>query len=178
MIHNLLSLTDKIAKPKYLLILLIITALFPIVIFPLAGIQAERILDARFCYSATEAIQLLQSYSAAERSTYFFGALFIDVLYPVFYSLLLAGLLTHLLSKQVNAQSSRNHLRLLPFAAALFDLLENFTLALLLAGMDSPSTGLATAAAICTPIKWSLVFVSILLILSLFIKKFVTGGNK
>ena len=149
--------------------LLIITVLFPIVIFPLSGIDTTRIPDVLFYYSPNRLVELLQSYTAAERSAYYLGAFLIDVLYPLAYSKLLAGLLKNLLNKRIAKQSSWNYLCLLPFAAAFFDLLENATVSILLSSIGQPSYTLATAAALFTPLKWGLVFINILLIIILFV---------
>ena len=175
---RIFNVLDRLSTKRHIVILFIITVIFPTVIFPLAGIDAQKMPDAKFYYTGEQVVQLLQSFTPAERSAYFLSAFFIDVLYPVTYSLLLAVLITRLLQPLIAAESRWNYLRLLPFAAALFDLLENVSLAVLLSGIDRPVLAMAKAAVIFTPIKWSLVFTSILLILFLFIKNLVTGRNK
>ncbi len=169
LLQEFFSFLDRFATGRNIFILFILTALFPAVIFPLAGVNAQRIPDARFTYSAAQAIELLQSYTPAERSAYYLGALFIDVLYPLCYAFLLAALLAKLLKRYITPESHLNYILLLPLLAALFDLLENFTLASLLASIGQPSTTLATAASFFTPAKWALVFASMLSVLFLFL---------
>ena len=171
---RLFSFLERLAVKRNLIILFAVTALFPFVIFPLSGVDVSRIPDARFFYSPHQLIELLQSYTATERAAYYLGAFLIDLLYPLAYSLLLAALLTNLLRKRVGSTSQWYRLRLLPFAAALIDLLENFALAALLSGIDQPLYGLAVVASLLTLLKWVLVFISILLILVLFMIELMT----
>ena len=126
--------------------------------------------DTLFYYGFETLQTLFSHYGEAGKKVYF-QLQAIDMIYPLVYSTLLAALLY--------LQFNRSRLTwviIIPHIAALFDYAENLSLRINLIRFPSMHPALADASGIFTCLKWSLVYLSILLLLiglfnRLFFKK-------
>jgi hypothetical protein len=89
-------------------------------------------LDARFFYTAEEAFSTLASYATAKRA-WMIAYLTWDAVNPVFYTSILALLISWLFEPVFRPESRMHMLNMLPLAAGAFDLLENLSIVSLLA---------------------------------------------
>lgn len=92
----------------------------------------------------------------------FLKTMWIDYLFPIFYATLLGSIQARVLLRKVHPVTLTQHILIaIPYAAALFDYMEN-TLHVILLSQPAPySSTLILAASMCASIKWALIFVSI-----------------
>jgi hypothetical protein len=129
-------------------------------------------LDLQFYYTADEAYDLLARFDAHDLQKYLLIELTLDMLYPVIYSLLFSFVL-YLLYK--NAKMA-----ILPFVTAVFDVLENIGIVLLIRNLPSRLDFLASVTAVFTFLKWVTFIIVMALILVGILKWLVrryTGGD-
>ncbi len=162
----------------------ILFLLFAIVLIPLFGAnpfhESVRLLDVRFWYTETDVRELFCFLDEEGRAAYTFFSLYIDMLYPIAYSLFLVLILGLLFTK-----SSINHilvlrLRFLPIGIAFFDYIENIIILLLLNKFPGISSVLVKFGAIVTLSKWIVFAVTFILLLFLiiFLLNSKLKGNK
>ncbi len=166
---QLSKLAYRHANPGIILLLLSITALFNLLIFPhfvniISPTGSPLILDARFGFSAEEAYQTLLAFGENGRSAYLFMIAVIDTLYPVIYGLLLILTTSLFLNKGLSEYSIFRVLNLMAIDAVLFDYAENFSIIYLLVKFPDRTDGIARMASVFGIIKWMVVFSCLLLI--------------
>jgi hypothetical protein len=116
-------------------------------------------LDSRFTYSAADAQSLMNDLGPAGRRHYATSELTLDLLFPLTYGFLFALLLAHLYPPP-----AARYLVLVPLADAVFDLLENVSIATLALTFDGQPSALAGLAQVFTRVKIVLFVASIVLI--------------
>ncbi len=121
--------------------------------------------DALFYYRFDTLQTLFSHYGEAGKKVYL-QLQVIDMIYPLIYSTLLAGLLYLQFSK-----SRLTWVIIIPHIAALFDYAENLSLRFNLIRFPSLDPAVADASGIFTCLKWSLVYLSILLLLIAWFKR-------
>ncbi len=151
-----------------LLVLAVLAALFYFVFFPALlarqpTLQQTGALDAHLSYTPQQAYQALEAYGPSGRAQYSRAILLLDIIFPVIYTLLLSLLIARGLVHAFPASPRIQLLALLPFAAVLFDWLENASILVLLASFPRRLDGLAAAAGVFTSLKWIILALSVLL---------------
>lgn len=119
-----------------------------------------RLLDVRFGYTPEDARRLFEALGASGRNLYALTEVTLDLVFPFVYGGLLALLVVNLFSRE-----RTRFLVLIPVLGVVFDLLENFTVALLawtFAGRTSP---LAWAASAFSSVKLLLGALSLVIVL-------------
>ncbi len=157
----------KYATWKSILILLGLNLIINVVLFPLFQAASPNAipLDLQFSYSPEKAYQLLANFSSEELKNYMLVELTLDVAYPVIYGLLLAFLIFKL--------SQKTALAILPIIVLFLDYLENIGIVTLIHYYPQKLTTIATITSLFTSLKWSLVVVSVVVILVLAMKKII-----
>jgi hypothetical protein len=147
-----------------------LTLLFALVIVPNFQNRLEALsggvslLDLRLAYSPEQARAMLAAYGAAGRPLYRSFAATGDIVYPVVYATLFALLVSWLFLRGFGPASRWRRLNVLPFAAMLFDWLENAAIiAMLKAYPDVPDSLIRLGSAF-TGLKWAVGGLSILLV--------------
>jgi hypothetical protein len=159
LIRRLIEFIERRATPKMLIILVMALLPFNVLLFPLIGDRLEtlsgyRLLDVLFNYSPSDVFTRLEAYGEQGRRLYLIEGWTVDLIYPVVYTLLLAVILTLLLSRAFSPGSPLIRLQLLPFGMMLFDYLENTAVALLLIVFPARPDWLAACASLFTSLKW------------------------
>ena len=167
-VRRMEKLVDRLATRRGFVALLVLELLFQGAFALLMGRSESgtRPLDLRFYYSPIEADAIIGGFTAADRKAYVVTALTLDMAYPAVYSLLMAVTLALLIRYVHRDQRGWMKLRLLPFAAAGADVLENLAAALLAARYPVQMPAVARAAGVLTAAKWSLVAVCSIMIVA------------
>ncbi len=164
---NIETFLRKYARPEILVLLFAMALIVNFMLFPLLMPTGEGLkpLDVMFAYSPAEAYGMIAAYGEEARQDYIRGLLLIDFAYPVVYSLLLCFgiyLLWH-----------TPRLALQPLLIMAADYLENTGILIMLTAWPERVTGLATATSIFTTLKWSMVALAVILILSGMVRRFI-----
>ena len=121
-------------------------------------------LDTFFFYTPDRAYELLTAMGAAGRDAYLTANLF-DFFFPLTYTLFFVISMGMTYTFIYKAEDKRNLLMLLPFLAMLADYGENICVRLMLLNFPTPLTSVALAASLFTPLKFTLIVATALLIL-------------
>ena len=122
------------------------------------------ILDSYFYYPPQSAYQVLTDLGQAGRDAYLTVNL-LDMFFPLTYGLFLSISLTMTYTFVYPAQSKRNFVILLPLVTMLVDYGENICVRAMLLNYPVNLMGTAQVASILTPLKYTLIVVTALLIL-------------
>jgi hypothetical protein len=106
------------------------------------------------------------AYGEQGRSVYRIFALTADIAYPIIYSIFLGLAITFLFRRIFPLESGLQKLNLLPFAALVFDVLENLGIVALLSTYPQKFTWLAVITSLINFIKWVCAGGSTLLVLA------------
>lgn len=157
----------KYARPEILGLLFTMALIVNFVLFPLLMPAGEGLkpLDVMFAYSPAEAYGMIAAYGEEARQDYVRGLLLIDFAYPIVYSLLL-GFGIYLLWHNPR-------LSMQPLLIMAADYLENTGILIMLTAWPERVTGLATVTSIFTTLKWSMVALAVILILSGMVRRFI-----
>jgi len=145
--------------------LLVLSILFPIVIFPLHGIGEVRLLDLHFSYGPDQVYEHLSVLGAKGRIAYARMALTSDLLFPISYSLALSVALMLVLRKLFRTDSQFRHLSLFPFLIVIADWCENLCLAFVTLTFPDRADTVIVFASTSTSLKWILVILTISMIM-------------
>ncbi|MCB0651696.1 MAG: hypothetical protein KDC85_10510 [Saprospiraceae bacterium] len=150
-----------VAKGRYIWPGIVLIILFNTVFFPLPPARflenntlSGRLLDLKFSYNAAETYALIDSYGAEGRTLYWKMALVVDNPYAVVYGISFMLILIFVLSVSFTESRFLKTLAFLPILAALFDLLENGSIAYLLISFPVSHVALVQFASFCTSMKW------------------------
>jgi len=157
---------ERFAGIPSLVVLLAISILFPVVIFPLHGLNDIRLLDLHFLYDPDQVYQHLSMLGAEGRNSYCRMALTSDLLFPVSYSLAMSVALMLVLRKLFLPDSRFRYLCLFPFLIVIIDWCENLSLAFVTYSFPERADTLIGFASVFTSLKWMLVVSSILMLLT------------
>lgn len=143
-----------ISSPRLLAILIAAYLLVLLVLFPAFAIDTDVLpLDLRFTYDAGIVHALFDALGSAGRRQYLIGAMTLDVLYPIVYSLTFAVWLALLLNPGRRVACV---IMLSPFGVLGADLLENASIVVLLNQYPDVSSSLILVASTLTSLKWSI----------------------
>ena len=174
-----IGLFSTISQPKIILGLLllcvIIMMLFNIKSIPFStmGLKSKAnglaVLDTRFSYTPTDVNLLFKALGEDGRRLYQITHLSLDLIFPVAYSLLFAGIGFWLSQKIGFSNKQSKGLSLILLAAGVFDLFENLAILFLVSGFPKPMAGLALASQLLTITKFGLFLINILILIVLSI---------
>ena len=181
LLRKLTEMIDRIATVRVLVILTLLSALFPAVLFPAAGIGDHKPLDLYLSYSPDQAYDYLRGLGENGRIAYARMALTTDLLFPVVYSLTLTVALAIAVRRVLPPYSRLQDLRFLPFLIVLADWCENLSLAVVIHAFPDRLDAIATAASAFTSLKWALLILAVITLLIVaalaFIKQFRDSKN-
>jgi len=124
-------------------------------------------LDLRFGFSPAEACAIIGSYSPDGRRGYLVTLLVADFVYPLVYATLLSLIISIVLRNTLSdSVSPWHHLNLLPFAAAVFDWIENAGILVLLIQFPYISGWVAVVASASGMAKWTIISLVVLGVLA------------
>ncbi|MEH6910100.1 MAG: hypothetical protein V7459_05895 [Oceanicoccus sp.] len=159
---------SKYASVKASLVLLLLVAIFNAIIMPnLAGDQQAVPIDLQFAYSPERAYELVNSYSEKTRYHYMIGEMTVDVLYPIVYTLFLS--LTLLLLFPKNPK-----IALIAYVIFFADMLENVGIITMLYNFPKELYTVAMLTSVFSTIKWSVVAITLSLLIVGLVKVLIT----
>lgn len=161
----------KNAKGWLILVFMGLFFLFNLLVMPSGqkwlGSSTDEVgsIDLTLAASPATLFNMVEAYGEQGRNVYRIFALTADIAYPVIYSLFLGLAITFLFQRILPLESGLQKLNLLPFAALLFDVLENLGIVALLSTYPQQITWLAGFTIIVNFIKWVCAGCSTLLVL-------------
>jgi hypothetical protein len=170
MIQKLSNWLVKNAKGWLILLMMGLFFLFNLVIMPngkkwLGGTTDEvGAIDLTFGASPETLFEKVAAYGEQGRNAYRIFALTADVGYPIVYSIFLGLAITWFFRRAFPAGSWLQWLNLVPFAALVFDILENLGIVGLLSTYPQQLTWLAYLTIILNVIKWIFAGGSVILV--------------
>jgi len=174
MLKRLSCFIRQKANGKLVLIFLGLQLFFSLWVFPFFTRQfgpgeGQPMLDLMFGFSPEQAYTIISAYGDDGRSGAIITTAIADSIYPFVY----AGLLAMAISWFMNGIPFKNpkwqYLNLLPFAALVFDFVENAGIITMLAGYPEQFVNIARMASVAGMVKWTFVGVSLLaLVLVIF----------
>lgn len=180
MLNRLLSLVQRLATGRIVLILFLVTAAFGLTLnvtnIPI-GVKVfqERaggrdIMDMRSSYTSDEVYAVLEALGPEGRELYATMHLAVDFVFPLFYSFFFATLFAWILGRLAPAGHPVQQLSLLAFVSLLADWSENICVLILNWSFPQRLEGLARVASVFTTIKFSMAPLSfgVLLVALLF----------
>lgn len=163
LIQQPLRFLARIASVPVLLLLILLSILFPAVLFPALGIGDIKPLDLYFSYSPEQAYAYLDALGAAGRSAYTRMLSFPDLVFPLIYAMALSTALMLLLRRLL--PFSRLSLCLFPFMIVIADWMENLSLLFITRRFPEKSDVIAGCASVLTSLKWTLIVLTLLILL-------------
>ena len=119
--------------------------------------ENARMIDTSFVTSGTAIYEIIENYDAGMRQAYIWGAVTLDLIFPVVYFLLFSFLL---FAVWKNAK-----LAIIPLLQLIFDYLENASVVTMLSIWPDKLDWLASTSVIFSLIKWSLAGITVVLII-------------
>ena len=168
-------LIERNSSIPLLVLLVLLSLLFPAVLFPSHGIGRIKPLDLHFSYSPDRVYEHLTMLGPDGRTAYTGWALTSDLAFPVIYSLTLSVALM-LVLRELSLPASRLRYRsLLPFLTVILDWCENLSLVWATYVFPERVDSIASLASSFTSLKWILI-VSTVLILSVAVSFWTVVG--
>ena len=124
------------------------------------------ILDMEFTYTPVQAYAMLAALGDAGRAFYLTRIVPLDLVFPLAYTLFYAVTISWLLSRWLPAGSPWIRLNLVPLVAGAADYCENIGVIAMLLAYPAELYGVAAFTAVISPIKYTFIAVSVLLILA------------
>jgi len=166
-LQKLTGIIDRIATVRVLVLLTLLSILFPTVLFPAAGIGEDRPLDLYFSYSHEQVYQYLDGLGAKGRSAYAKMELTTDLLFPVVYSLALTVALVIGARRILSPDSRLQYLCFFPLLLIIADWCENLSLAVVMFAFPEQLDAISTAASLFTSIKWTFLMLVVMALVTL-----------
>ena len=107
---------------------------------------------------------MAEAYGEAGRQAYIHARFTFDVAWPLVYTFFLVTAMSWLFQRGFPPESPWQLANLVPLLAALFDFLENMTTSWVMARFPEPAPLAGILASLATPLKWTLVGGSVLLL--------------
>lgn len=175
MLQQSVRFIERISSIATLVVLTLVSILFPVILFPLYGLGDVKLLDLHFSYSPNQVYEHLASLGEEGRSAYIDMALTSDLAFPVIYSLALSVALILVMKKLFPPASRFRYLCLFPFLILIIDWCENLSLAFVTYAFPEPLDWLVISASFFTSLKWTLVALTVLMLLTAVIIRIVSG---
>ncbi len=161
------SLRRHLASNRLLLVLgVVYVASQATIAWILRDLGLGQVLEAQTTFSKATFLALVHDWEAARLLPRYREHFLFDFLHPLWYGLLLAGLLAKGLDRS-GAAERWNGLLLVPLLAGLMDLAENAFHLRFIADLEAVTQTQVTLSALAANLKWALVAASLALILSL-----------
>ena len=135
------------SRTRTLLVTLVATAVFLFLVFPNLPINGE-MLDMKPGYSYDEAMAAMEEYGPDGRTTYAWGSMVLDTLFPLVYVTFFAGLIY-----RFRLTEGTWWLAFVPVAAGVWDLGENVQITAMLVGYPDVGPGQVASASAFTAVK-------------------------
>ena len=172
--QSLFDRLQMLASRRLMAVLLVTFLVLFLVVFPMVSAQLAllsggmHMIDMETGYTPAQAYQMIAAYGEQGRSLYIITTLTADIIYPLDYSLLFALLMVTTFLEAFPGGRMIGMLRnlsLMPFATAVFDLLENAGIVAMLALYPQQVPFLAQAASLFTTLKWVFLILTVVLVL-------------
>jgi hypothetical protein len=173
-LQKLTGLIERIATIRVLVLLTLLSILFPVFLFPAAGIGGGTPLDLYLSYSPGQVYEYLGGLGARGRSAYARNELTTDLLFPVIYSMALMVALMMAARRILPPDSRLQYLRFLPLLIVMADWGENLCLAVVIEAFPDRLDAIVTAASLFTSLKWAflvIVVMTLVTLLALVVRK-------
>jgi len=167
LLQKLSGMSDRIATVQVLVVLTLLSMLFPTVFFPAAGIGADTPLDLYLFYSPDQVNEYLGGLGARGRSAYAKTELTTDLLFPVVYSMALMVALVMAARRSLPPDSRLQYLRFLPLLIVIADWGENLCLAVVIDAFPDQPDAIVTAASLFTSLKWAFLVIAVMTLVTL-----------
>lgn len=168
---------ERISSIPVLVALTLLSALFPAALFPAYGIGDIKLLDLHFSYSSAQVYEHLATLGEDGRHAYIRMALSADLAFPVIYSLALSIALIMILQRLFPPTSRFRYLSLFPFLIVIIDWCENLSLAFVTSAFPEPVDWIVNFASFFTSLKWTLVVLTVLMLLTAITIQTVNGNR-
>ena len=153
-------LLGQFAGVPALLVLAVLAALFPLVLFPACGVGDFVPLDLHFSYTPEQVSIYLAGLGDEGRRSYRCMLLFPDMVFPLVYVTALSVLLVLVLCRRLS--TARRYLCLFPYLVVIADWGENLFLATALAAYPDSLDAVIGIASLFTSLKWTLLALTLL----------------
>ena len=155
------------AKGRLILTLAVVFVVFVTITLPIAQNASNGVigLDTRFFYIPQEAFSVVASYSNHGRSILQIFYLTVDIVNPILYTSICVLLISYLFKRGFKPASLVQKLNLMPIGAAIFDLLENISIVIMLSTYPNQSRTTAWLATVGTTTKYIFIYASLALVL-------------
>ena len=134
-------------RTRTLLVTFVATAVFLFLVFPNLPINGE-MLDMKPGYSYDEAMAAMEEYGPDGRTTYAWGSMVLDTLFPLVYVTFFAGLIY-----RFRLTEGTWWLAFVPVVAGVWDLGENVQITAMLVGYPDIGPGQVASASAFTAVK-------------------------
>lgn len=124
------------------------------------------ILDMAFTYTPEQAYAMLAALGDAGRAFYLTRIVPLDLVFPAAYTLFFAVAISWLLSRWLPAESPWMRANVVPLVAGVADYCENVGVIAMLLAYPAELYGVAAFTAVFSPIKFTFIAVSMLLVLA------------
>ena len=154
----------KQSKGWVVLIAIIVFVLFMIFVLPAQAEKADEYArgngspDTAFFYPPEFLFELAEVYGEAGRNAYVRARFTFDLIFPLVYGVFLVTSISWLVDHSLNFNSPWRRVNLVPVAGVVFDLLENSTASLVMAGYPERREFFALLASVFTSFKWLFVY--------------------
>ena len=155
---------ERTASIPVLALLVLLSILFPAVLFPTLGTGDIKPLDLYFSYSPDQAYEYLAALGAEGRSAYTRMLLTSDLAFPVIYSMALSVALMLVLRKPF--PPANMYLCLFPFMIVIADWFENLSIVMVTRKFPERADAIASYASSFTSLKWTLIVLTLLILLT------------
>lgn len=167
LLQKLSGMIDRIATVQVLVVLTLLSMLFPTVFFPAAGIGGDTPLDLYLFYSPDQVNEYLGGLGARGRSAYAKTELTTDLLFPVVYSMALMVALMMAARRILPPDSRLQYLRLLPLLIVMADWGENLCIAVVIDAFPDQLDTIVIAASLFTSLKWAFLVIVVMTLVTL-----------
>ena len=155
---------ERTASIPVLALLVLLSILFPAVLFPAHGIGDIKPLDLYFSYSPDQVYEYLAALGAKGRGAYTRMLLTSDLAFPVVYSMALSVALMLVLRKPLPLANM--YLCLFPFMIVIADWFENLSIVMVTRKFPERADTIASYASSFTSLKWTLIVLTVLILLT------------
>lgn len=122
--------------------------------------------DLMFIYTVNDLYSMAETYGEQGRRDYVKARFTFDLIWPLVYGFLLVTSVSWLFGKVFPMESIWQRANLIPVFGVLFDYLENISTSVVMARFPAQTGVIDFLATIFTPIKWTLVVLSFILLLT------------
>lgn len=177
LLSNLSEWFYEKSKNNLLLILMLAVFIsFHAFIFPyiikLYGLQDHVILDLQFGFAPEFAYAVISGYGEQGRQGIMVFTGIADMIYPLVYGSLLVLLISRFKMKANAGKTTIQTINLIPFAAVLFDFLENTGILIMIHYYPEQINPISRITSFAGMFKWILVVSSVLILLFYLVKTF------